>query len=1002
MAKKEKYSDHFDANFIKQVADLRKEIQGLKKDMSDIAESAKLVKASTEKTGTAFTKNKKKIDELSQAEKELEATIKEQIQTEKKLLTATAKKLNQDSEQIKKLAKLQDQIKRKNSDLRQEAKLTNAAAGSIEALRLKTSGLIKTRDRLIVSTKAERKAFVRLTKEIARNQVALIKHDEKIKRSQRKVGNYTGALNKARNAFFAISAGILAAAGIVRAIGRATQAFIKFELAMSRVAATTGIKKTSDEFKKLRKNAIDLGKSTQFTATQVSALQLEYAKLGFSTNQILAATEATLDLALATGSELALSAEVAGATLGGFGLAANETQRVVDIMAKSFSSSALDIDKWRESMKVAAPPAKAVGLTVEEVAALLGTLANAGISGSLAGTALRRTFIELNKAGITLEQGFEKVINSQDRLGTATEIVGDKAASAFLVLAEGTETTAKLTEELNKAEGAAAEMAKTMADNLAGDIELAKSAWEGFLITLGEDTGGVLREVIQGFTEFMSKLNILIEFGISNWQDYTNAVQDAGGSVDDTLMAVNANLFENSSLIRRARLGIGDYSDAVLATKSTIDGLTRRFARTSDEIKAFRDEEVIKLTEAFDDQKVVLEILFARMKSGGLITNENRKIFNQWGIGIIEVTEVVKVLDEVLDGDGGGGGLTGAIENLTEAELALKAATDGVIVTVEEQLKIALEQLNIARLLRIENAEANKGRENEAAAINKIREAEIALANARKEAEQLRSEENIDKRFADLQSLVGSTQQISDSFSTIFTSMVENRQETSDVLLEANQTELDDLNNRLNRELELRKIGAANDADIIQQKIDAKEKEKTELDRIAREQARSQTRIQRGLITANFALELSALGLAAARNPANFLSGGLVGIAQFIAQAGIATSRFVANLAALPSFAEGTPFFQGIGTGTSDSNIVRISHGERITAARDNAIINSAAGRVVSGGELTQYALAGMGFNDERLLSELQKQTGLMNNSSTERTKTGQIIYTKGKFKKVI
>jgi phage-related minor tail protein len=124
-----------------------------------------------------------------------------------------------------------------------------------------------------------------------------------------------------------------------------------------------------------------LGASTAFTATEVANLQTEFAKLGFTQNEIISATEATLALAAAARVDLAEAATVAGSTVRAFGLETTETQRVVDVMAQSFGDSALDFEKFRESMKYVAPVAKAAGISIEETTALLAQLSNAGISG---------------------------------------------------------------------------------------------------------------------------------------------------------------------------------------------------------------------------------------------------------------------------------------------------------------------------------------------------------------------------------------------------------------------------------------------------------------------------------------------------------------------------------------------------------------------------------------------------------------------------------------------
>ena len=117
--------------------------------------------------------------------------------------------------------------------------------------------------------------------------------------------------------------------------GLAVKTFAEFEQSMAKVNAVSGA--TATQFKALNKLAKDLGASTRFTATEVADLMLNYSKLGFSASEIEAMTGATLNLALATGEDLAKSAEVAGSTLRAFGLDADQMLRVTDVMAKSFS-----------------------------------------------------------------------------------------------------------------------------------------------------------------------------------------------------------------------------------------------------------------------------------------------------------------------------------------------------------------------------------------------------------------------------------------------------------------------------------------------------------------------------------------------------------------------------------------------------------------------------------------------------------------------------------------
>jgi hypothetical protein len=257
-----------------------------------------------------------------------------------------------------------------------------------------------------------------------------------------------------------------------------------FESSMAQVKAVSGA--TAEEFKALEANALDLGSSTKFTASEVSGLQLEFSKLGFSAAEITKVTQSTLALAQATGSDLATSAEVAGATLRGFGLDAAETQRVTDVMAASFSSTALDMSSFQDSMKFVAPVAKAAGISIEQTTAMLGALANNGIKGSQAGTALRRIISELGATGGDVAGALKNLAGQGLNLADAKDEVGRSAQSALLVLTENIDVTDELTNSFSNATGTAAEMAGIMDDTSAGSLARMRSALEGAGIVIGK------------------------------------------------------------------------------------------------------------------------------------------------------------------------------------------------------------------------------------------------------------------------------------------------------------------------------------------------------------------------------------------------------------------------------------------------------------------------------------------------------------------------------------
>ena len=260
-----------------------------------------------------------------------------------------------------------------------------------------------------------------------------------------------GQVKASKAGMIAMGAGIAAATvaivALAKTVSHAVRVGKEFEQSMANLKAISGASNT--ELLKLEDTAKKLGASTKFTASQVGGLQTEFAKLGFSTKEIQNATGATLALASATGADLGEAAAIAGTTVRAFQLDTAETTRVSDVMAKSFSSSALDMQKFTDSMTYVAPIAKMAGVSIEGTTAMLGALADAGISGSMAGTQLRKILLEAGQAGtklakrlggpITSAEDFQKKLKKLieegfDPMAEAEDLVGTRAVAAFGIL----------------------------------------------------------------------------------------------------------------------------------------------------------------------------------------------------------------------------------------------------------------------------------------------------------------------------------------------------------------------------------------------------------------------------------------------------------------------------------------------------------------------------------------------------------------------------------------
>lgn len=466
----------------------------------------KLVKDLQFKTSQDFKNLDKEIKQVTLAEKELI-----QIENEK------IKLLKQEEQLLQAKNRTQTQVRkeqeRQNKEQERQVKIA-------KRLRAETKKASSTFERQSKTLKRLTRRFKDVALEEGRTSKNALRLERAMKRVQKRLDGVSTSSRKLKVSLsdslgsvtsFATGAGAIAGGVLLagRAISSAVNIVKDFEQAGANLAATLGDLATEDNINKLGEDAKRLGASTAFSATQVRSLQTEFAKLGFNPDAIVNATEATLNLAAATGSDLAEAAAIAGATLGGFGLAADQTQRVTDLMAKSFSISALDINKFKESMKTAAPAARAVGVSVEETTAILGTLAKAGISGSKAGTSLATAFINLNEKGLNLEKGLEKVSASSDKLGTAVDLVGKEAAKAFLVLAEGTEITKGYEESLIDAAGAAKRMADIQLDTLNGSIKILNSSWEGLILSM-DDGSGVMSDIAKNVIQDLSKALAII------------------------------------------------------------------------------------------------------------------------------------------------------------------------------------------------------------------------------------------------------------------------------------------------------------------------------------------------------------------------------------------------------------------------------------------------------------------------------------------------------------
>lgn len=399
------------------------------------------------------------------------------------------------------------------------------------------------------------------------------------------------------------STGLKAAAGAVAgtatALGGVSTAAIKvgsdFEAQMSRVQAISGA--TGEDFQKLKDQAIQLGADTAFSASSAAEGMENLAAAGFTTAEIMEAMPGMLDLAAASGEDLATSSDIAASTLRGFGLEASEAGHVADVLAENANRTNSSVADTGEAMKYVAPLANAAGISLEETAAAIGIMANAGIQGSQAGTTLRGALSRLSKPtddmvaameelGISFYDSDGKMKSLSEQVGMlkeATEGMTDEQKNNYLVTLYGQEALSGMLALINEGEGSLSDLTKsyetcdgsakaaadTMQDNLAGAIEQLGGSAETFGIVFYESVSGSLKDTVETVTDSVNAITDAFKEG-----GIEGAVEAAGNEFADlaVMAAEHAPDMVDAAVdfIEAFIDGISDHADELLGAAGEI------------------------------------------------------------------------------------------------------------------------------------------------------------------------------------------------------------------------------------------------------------------------------------------------------------------------------------------------------------------------------------------------------------------------------------------------
>lgn len=324
--------------------------------------------------------------------------------------------------------------------------------------------------------------------------------------------------------------------GVSVALAGVSTAAIKvgsdFEAQMSRVKAISGA--TGEEFEKLKNQAIQLGADTAFSSTQAAEGMENLAAAGFETSEIIEAMPGLLDLAAASGEDLANSSDIAASTLRGFGLEASKAGHVADVLAENANRTNSSVAETGEAMKYIAPLARAAGISMEETAAAIGIMANAGIQGSQAGTTLRGALSRLSKPTDDMQLAMKQLgisfYDSEGKMKSLSEQVsmlkeamsdmtdeqknnylvtlyGQESLSGMLALInEGPDSLSKLTDAYEACDGSAQKAAETMQDNLSGAVEQLKGSAESLGIVFYENVADGMKSAAVQATDSVNNI----------------------------------------------------------------------------------------------------------------------------------------------------------------------------------------------------------------------------------------------------------------------------------------------------------------------------------------------------------------------------------------------------------------------------------------------------------------------------------------------------------------
>ena len=360
----------------------------------------------------------------------------------------------------------------------------------------------------------------------------------------------------------------------------AEKSFAGFDDKMRLVQAVTSA--TGEQFDNLTKTAQRLGRETSFTAQQVADAMIGLGRMGFDPSEITSAIEHVLNLSRATGTDLAESADIAANSLRIFGMEAGKMSQVADILTATANGSAQTLTDLFEGLKMAGPQAAAAGENLNELCASLGVMANMGIKGSLAGTALRKAYVQFADTkiqNILRDVGVEatdangnlrkmaavmrdvavatKKMPTAERLSFMKDVFDVRGMMSGLSLAGNIEELDNFLAKLRDVSGQADETSRAMDRGIGGSFRLFQSAVEGTMNAVGEALNGSLQPMVDRITTVIN--------AFTKWVEANRGLVTSIAATVASVAAFGAALFTIGTASRVLSTGVGVVSGAISA-----------------------------------------------------------------------------------------------------------------------------------------------------------------------------------------------------------------------------------------------------------------------------------------------------------------------------------------------------------------------------------------------------------------------------------------------------